>query len=45
MIEKVNEVQSRPMQGIIAAGIENAKRFSWDNTYEQTKNVYRQLLQ
>lgn len=45
MVEKVNEVQSRPMQGIIAAGIENAKRFSWDNTYEQTKNVYRQLLQ
>ena len=45
LVEKVNEVQSRPMQGIIAAGIENAKRFSWDNTYEQTKNVYRQLLQ
>ena len=45
MVEKVNEVQSRPMQGIIAAGIENTKRFSWDNTYEQTKNVYRQLLQ
>lgn len=45
MVEKVNEVQSRPMQDIIAAGIENAKRFSWDNTYEQTKNVYRQLLQ
>lgn len=45
MVEKVNEVQSRPMQGIIAAGIENAKRFSWDNTYELTKNVYRQLLQ
>lgn len=45
MVEKVNEVQSRPMQGIIAVGIENAKRFSWDNTYEQTKNVYRQLLQ
>lgn len=45
MVEKVNEVQSRSMQGIIAAGIENAKRFSWDNTYEQTKNVYRQLLQ
>ena len=45
MVEKVNEVQSRPMQGIIAAGIENAKRFSWDKTYEQTKNVYRQLLQ
>lgn len=45
MVEKVNEVQSRPVQGIIAAGIENAKRFSWDNTYEQTKNVYRQLLQ
>ena len=45
MVEKVNEVQSRPMQGIIAAGIENAKRFSWDNTYEQTKNVYRQLFQ
>ena len=45
MVEKVNEVQSRPMQGIIAAGIENAKRFSWDITYEQTKNVYRQLLQ
>ena len=44
MVEKVNEVQSRPMQGIIAAGIENAKRFSWDNTYKQTKNVYRQLL-
>lgn len=45
MVEKVSEVQSRPMQDIIAAGIENAKRFSWDKTYEQTKNVYRQLLQ
>lgn len=45
MVEKVHDVQSRPMQGIIAAGIENAKRFSWDKTYEQTKDVYRQLIQ
>lgn len=44
MAEMVRELQSRSTQELIAAGIENAKRFSWDKTYEQTKEVYRQLM-
>lgn len=42
MADIVNQLKSRTMQSVINAGIENAKRFSWDKTYEQTKQVYQQ---
>lgn len=44
MTDIVKQLQSRSTQALIAAGMENAKRFSWDTTYEQTKRVYKQLL-
>ena len=44
MSEMVLELKSRAVNDIIEAGIENAKRFSWDKTYEQVKNVYRQII-
>ena len=44
MTDIVKQLQSRSTQELITAGIENAKRFSWDKTYEQTKDVYRQLM-
>ena len=43
MAEIVRQLQSRPTDTIIKAGIENAKRFSWDNTYEKTKQVYENI--
>lgn len=45
MADMVRTLLSRPSQRVIEAGLENAKRFSWDNTYLQTKQVYRQALQ
>lgn len=39
----VRELQSRPTQKLIEAGIENAKRFSWDRNYEQVKQVYENI--
>ena len=44
MTDIVKQLQSRSTQALITAGMENAKRFSWDKTYEQTKDVYRQLM-
>lgn len=44
MSEIVLELKSRATNEIINEGIENAKRFSWDKTYEQVKNVYRQII-
>ena len=44
MSEIVLELKSRAVNDIIEAGIENAKRFSWEKTYEQVKNVYRQII-
>lgn len=43
MAEIVRHLLSQPIQGIIAAGLENAKRFSWDKTYKQMKQIYSQL--
>lgn len=45
MADIVRQLQSRPTDKIITAGIENAKRFSWDKTYLQVKEIYRQLLE
>ena len=42
--DRVKLLLSRPTQSLVKAGIQNAKRFSWDKTYEQTKQVYKQLL-
>lgn len=44
MAELVLQLQSRSAKEIIMKGLENAKRFSWDKTYEQTKHVYAQLI-
>lgn len=43
MADIVRQLQSRSTQDIVAAGIENAKRFSWDTNYEQVKKVYENL--
>ncbi len=43
MAEIVRELQSRPTTDIVADGIENAKRFSWDKSYEQVKKVYENI--
>ncbi|WP_302029616.1 glycosyltransferase, partial [Bacteroides caecimuris] len=29
---------------VINLGFENAKRFSWDKTYDQTNNIYKSLI-
>ena len=39
----VRHLISRSSEDIITAGIENAKRFSWDKTYQQTKQVYENI--
>ena len=39
----VHQLISRPTQAIIADGIQNAKRFSWDKTYQQTQQVYEDI--
>lgn len=39
----VKEIQSRSTQEMVTTGFENAKRFSWDKTYEQTKKVYENI--
>ena len=44
MADMVKQIQSGPTTEIIRAGIENAKRFSWDKAYEQNKDIYRQLI-
>ena len=43
MADIVRQLQSRPTQAIIEAGLENAKRFSWDKTYQQVKQVYENI--
>lgn len=44
MAGHVRELLSRPTQSLIVAGLQNAQRFSWENTYQQTKQIYTQLL-
>jgi len=43
MAALVRELMSRSAQPMIEAGMKNAKRFSWDTSYQQTKQIYRQL--
>ena len=43
MTSIVRELQSRPTQAIIENGLTNARRFSWDTMYEQTKHVYESI--
>ena len=43
MADKVRELLSQPTQPIIEEGMKNAKRFSWDKTYAQTKQVYEDI--
>ena len=43
MADIVKQLQSRSTQDIIEKGLENAKRFSWDKTYEQMKQIYSLL--
>lgn len=43
MADIVRQLQSRSNKEIIEAGFENAKRFSWDKTYQQVKQVYENI--
>ncbi|MCI6419531.1 MAG: glycosyltransferase family 4 protein [Bacteroidales bacterium] len=43
MADKVRQLLSQPTQSIIEKGMQNAKRFSWDKTYAQTKQVYEDI--
>lgn len=43
MAQMVRQLLSKPTQEIVAAGFENANRFSWDKTYQQTKQIYKQI--
>lgn len=43
MANMVRQLQSRSTQKMITEGMENAKRFSWDKTYEQVKHVYENI--
>ena len=43
MADIVRQLQSRPTQAIIEAGFENARRFSWNKTYQQVKQVYENI--
>ena len=43
MADIVRQLQSRSTQTIIADGFENAKRFSWETTYQQVKQVYENI--
>ena len=43
MAALVQEIQSRSTQEMIHKGIENARRFTWDKTYEETKTVYETI--
>ena len=43
MADKVKQLLSQPTQSIIEKGMQNAKRFSWDKTYAQTKKVYEDI--
>lgn len=43
MADIVRQLLSRPTNAIVQAGMQNAKRFSWDNTYKKTKQVYENI--
>ena len=43
MADIVRQLLLRPTDKIIAAGIENAKRFSWDQSYQQVKKAYENI--
>lgn len=43
MADIVRQLLSQPTDKIIAAGIENAKRFSWDQSYQQVKKAYENI--
>ena len=43
MAQMVRQLQSRSTQALVAAGLENAKRFTWDSMYEQVKQVYENI--
>ena len=45
MAQMVKELNSRSIESLIANGLQNAKRFSWDTTYNQTKQVYTRLAE
>ena len=43
MAEKVRRLLSQSTEKIIASGQQNAKRFTWEKTYQQTKQVYENI--
>lgn len=45
-IEKVNLLDdSRLMADVVASGIENAKRFSWERMYQEYKQMYTEIFE
>ena len=45
MANCVRQILSQPTRSLIENGIQNAERFSWDKTYNQTKRVYQQIIE
>lgn len=43
MADAVRQLLSGPTGKMIQAGMANAARFSWDTTYTQVKDIYRQM--
>lgn len=43
MADIVLQLKSRQVESIVKAGLENARRFSWEKTYEKTKQVYENI--
>ena len=43
MAEQVRNILSRSTKSLVEAGMQNAKRFSWDTTYMQIKDVYENI--
>ena len=43
MADLVRQLKSQPTEQIVRDGLENAARYSWDKTYEMTKQVYETI--
>lgn len=43
MADLVRQLKSQPTDEIVRSGLENAARYSWDKTYENTKQVYENI--
>ncbi len=43
MADLVRQLKSQPTDEIVQSGLESASRYSWDKTYENTKQVYENI--